>query len=362
MNTDDFLFDLPEELIASRPAEKRDESRLLVARRDSGYPFEHRRFRDIREYLRPGDLLVMNDSRVLPARLFARRATGGQVEILLLSPEESSRPEPRWRALVRPGKKVRDGETLVIEPGVLEARPIARHNGGERTIEFLCSEDFRLLLERFGHMPLPPYIMKRRAAEGRGRGADLYIEEDRERYQTVYAREEGSVAAPTAGLHFTEELLSELRAGGLETAWVTLHVGAGTFQVMDEGGRVEDHAMHYEEYEISEETSEAIARARAEKRRIVAVGTTSVRTLEAAFDAERGTVAAGRNQTNLMIAPGYTFRVVDAILTNFHLPRSTLILLVSAYLGRERLLQAYEEAIKVRYRFFSYGDAMLLLP
>jgi S-adenosylmethionine:tRNA ribosyltransferase-isomerase len=359
MNVEDFVFHLPEELIASHPAERRDGSRLLVVRRDPAAVLEHRSFSDLPEYLQPGDLLVMNNSRVIPARLAARRATGGKVEILLLSPVgEAWQREATWRALVRPAKKIDKHEVLTVLDGLLTAEVIAEHDAGERTVRFHAAADFRELLDQAGQMPLPPYILKRRTAEH----APLYDPADRERYQTIYAKPEGSVAAPTAGLHFTPELLARLRAGGVETAFVTLHVGAGTFQGMAEGTRVEDHQMHFEEYEVPAETAAAVNRARAEGRRVVAVGTTSVRTLESAADPESGRVREGPGRTNLMITPGRHLRVVDALVTNFHLPRSTLLLLVSAFAGRERIMQAYGEAVRQKYRFFSYGDAMLLLP
>lgn len=353
MNVEDFVFELPEELIAAHPSARRDESRLLVLPRTGA--FEHRRFRDIAEYLRPGDLLVVNDSRVLPARLHARRATGGRVEILLLHPEAAS--DRHWRAFVRPAKKIHTGDVLTIAEG-FTAEVTGEHEAGERALAFTCDGPFREALERYGQLPLPPYIVKRREALHE----PAYEEADRERYQTVYARQDGSVAAPTAGLHFTEDLLAQLQTAGVGLARVTLHVGAGTFQTMEEGGRVEEHRMHFEEYEVSEETAALVTAARREGRRVIAVGTTSVRTLESAWNDAESSLVAGASRTNLMIAPGYRYRAVDAIITNFHLPRSTLLLLVGAFIGRERMLEAYQEAIAQRYHFFSYGDAMLLLP
>lgn len=361
MNIDDFTFDLPDELIASHPAEKRDASRLMVVPRDPARPIEHRQFPDIREYLRPGDVLVMNNSRVIPARLFGRRRGGGLSEVLLLHPEPANGPRA-WRALVRPGKKTRAGLRLEVDGDRFSILIDAEHEAGERTVILEGDGSPRELIERYGHMPLPPYILKRRAEErADALPPELHRPEDRERYQTVYAETEGSVAAPTAGLHFTPELLEELRAMGVETRFVTLHVGAGTFQVVEPGADVSTHKMHFEEYEISPETAEAVNRAKSEARRIVAVGTTSVRTLEAAAAAGGGSVISGSASTDLMIAPGYQFHVVNALITNFHLPRSTLLLLVSAHTGRDRILQAYREAVEQRYRFFSYGDGMFLL-
>lgn len=357
MLADDFVFDLPEELIAARPVERRDASRLMVLGAGAETSIEHRHFSDLPEYLRAGDVLVLNNSRVIPARLFAHRATGGSVELLLLHPEGAAET---WRGLVRPARKIHAGERLAVAEG-LEAEIIAEHEVGERTIRFHCAGDFRAALDRVGQMPLPPYILKRRAEEaGDGPHRDeLHEAADRERYQTVYAQPEGSVAAPTAGLHFTEELLGRMRGMGVELVFVTLHVGAGTFQLMQEGGHVEDHRMHFEDYEVPVETAERVNAARREGRRIVAVGTTSARTLEAAFDKAAG-LRAGSGRTNLMITPGHDWRVVDVLVTNFHLPRSTLLLLVSAFSGRERILHGYAEAVRQKYRFFSYGDAMLL--
>ena len=351
MNVSDFDYGLPEELIAAHPSARRDESRLLVVPRGSAGAAEHRRFKDLREYLRPGDLLVLNDSRVIPARLFGRREPGGgQCEVLLLEPADSLEA-PRWQAMVRPGKKLRPGTRIAFGEGF--AAVIEEDlGGGERLLSFECAGGFREALDRLGHMPLPPYILARR-------GARESLPEDRERYQTVYADREGSVAAPTAGLHFTDELLAELDRIGVERARVTLHVGAGTFQPIAVE-RVEDHPMHAEEYELSPGTAETINRAKAEGRRVIAIGTTSVRTLESA--AASGVLVPGRQKTRLMILPGYDFQIVDGMITNFHLPRSTLLCLVAAMIGRERLLALYEEAIRERYRFYSYGDAMLILP
>ncbi|MCC6546092.1 tRNA preQ1(34) S-adenosylmethionine ribosyltransferase-isomerase QueA [Candidatus Sumerlaeota bacterium] len=354
MLVDDFFYELPEELIAAWPAERRDESRLLVMEGDQ--PLRHREFRDLPEFLRAGDLLVMNDTRVIPARLHAARKSGGRVEVLLLKEEADSAPgNPRWRALMKPAKKVAVGESLQLGGGD-SVRVVAVHESGERTVEF-TTKDFRALLAAHGAMPIPPYIVKRRASESNESGAD-----DRQRYQTIYARSDGSVAAPTAGLHFTEGLLARLRGTGIGIAFVTLHVGAGTFQTMEPGTDVSAHVMHEEVYDVPSETADAVARTRAAGGRVVGIGTTSVRTLESAWDAGRGAVRVGPGETRLMIVPGAKLNVVNGLVTNFHLPRSTLLLLVSAVAGRERILAAYGEAIRLRYRFYSYGDAMLILP
>ncbi|MCB2153381.1 tRNA preQ1(34) S-adenosylmethionine ribosyltransferase-isomerase QueA [bacterium] len=346
MNVSDFDYTLPEELVAAHPSERRDESRLLVVPPGAGS--EHRQFRDLTEYLRPGDLLVMNDSRVIPARLFGHREPGGgKCEVLLLEPAG----DLKWQAMVRPGKKLRVGSRIVFGEG-LAAEVEEDLGGGERLLRFECGGEFREALDRLGHMPLPPYILARR-------GARESLPQDRERYQTVYADREGSVAAPTAGLHFTDEMLAAMNDMGVETARVTLHVGAGTFQPIAVD-RIEDHPMHAEEYEISPEVAETINRAKSEGRRVIAVGTTSVRTIESA--GATGEVVPGCEKTRLMILPGYKFHIVDGMITNFHLPRSTLLCLVAAMIGRKRLLDLYEEAIRERYRFYSYGDAMLILP
>ena len=359
MNVEDFCYDLPNDLIAAHPAPRREDSRLMVVHGEDDSPPLHLTFARITELLHPGDLLVMNDSRVLPARLPGKRQSGGAVEILLLHPESTAEGEaPLWQALVRPGRKLQEGEVVLLgNDGSLHAEIGARLGEGVRLVRFRCDpREFRPLLERHGQVPLPPYILKRRAEAGEEL---TYTEEDHDRYQTVYARQEGSVAAPTAGLHFSRELLAQIEAMGVETARVTLHVGAGTFQTMEPGGKVENHRMHFEEYEVPVETAARVNQARREGRRVIAVGTTSVRTLESAVDGS-GILLAGSGSTNLMITPGHRFAVIDALVTNFHLPRSTLLLLVSALVGRDRLLAAYEEAIAHRYRFFSYGDAMFL--
>lgn len=357
MNVDDFHYDLPEDLIATDPAPSREQSRLMVLPPEAGSTPLHRHFNQLPEFLQPGDLLVVNDSRVIPARLIGRRTTGGGVEVLLLSREKNS--PTMWSALVRPGKKIREGEVVSLGlDGSMQAEVGERLGEGARRVRFLCDPDaFHALLQTHGQLPLPPYIVKKRVSLG-GTEAS-YKPEDRERYQTVYAREEGSVAAPTAGLHFTPELLKRLEEMGVHTARVTLHVGAGTFQTMEPGGEVASHRMHFEEYEVPTETVAAIKRTRQQGHRVIAVGTTSVRTLEATAQTN-GDVTPGKGTTDLLIAPGYKFRLIDGLITNFHLPRSTLLLLVSAMVGRERLLAAYHEAIREQYRFFSYGDAMFL--
>jgi S-adenosylmethionine:tRNA ribosyltransferase-isomerase len=354
MLVSDFDFELPEELIAQEPAADRAGSRMLALDRASGTwprpgadPWQDRQFRELPSLLRPGDLLVLNDSRVIPARLFAHRAglhtqaqheATGRVQVLLA--EQLS--EWEWKALVRPGRKVLTGE--VLDFGDLRAEVIAHGEFGERTLRFAPVADFFGVVERLGHMPLPPYIHREDRAG------------DRERYQTVYARERGSVAAPTAGLHFTPEVLEAIRARGVEIARVTLHVGLGTFQPV-RVERVEDVRLHAERYTISAETAEALNTARREGRRIVAAGTTTVRTLEhcALLDAE---FAPHSGSTSIFISPGFEFQAVGALLTNFHLPQSTLLMLVSAFTGRERVLAAYRHAVEAGYRFFSYGDCM----
>jgi S-adenosylmethionine:tRNA ribosyltransferase-isomerase len=345
LRTDDFDYQLPLELIAQEPPPSREDARLLALDRASG-ALDHRGIAELPELLRPGDLLVVNDTRVIPARLFARRATGGRVEVFLLSPAAAA---GTWTALARAGGSLRPGEDLEVE-GASDAVRLVERTGPGTWLVRARDGDLAALMERVGRMPLPPYI--RRAAD------DARDALDRERYQTVFARAPGAVAAPTAGLHLTRELFERLAARGVGRATVTLHVGLGTFKPI-ETDTVEAHAMHEERYEVPAETAAAIARTRAAGGRIVAVGTTSVRTLESAAGPD-GVPAAGPGATSLFIAPGYRFRVVDALLTNFHLPRSTLLVLVSAFAGRERVLAAYREAAARRYRFYSYGDAMLI--
>jgi S-adenosylmethionine:tRNA ribosyltransferase-isomerase len=350
----DFDFDLPEELIAQQPPAERGQSRMLCLDRASG-ALTDSQFAELPSLLRAGDLLVMNDSRVIPARLYAKRTIvrdrqqpGGLVEVLLTEPVGAN----EWRALVRPGKKVGVGERLVFASAsgetLLEAEVTARGEFGERTLRFASVDDFFAVLEQIGHMPLPPYIRRPDANE------------DKERYQTVFARERGSVAAPTAGLHFSPEILVALAEKGIETARVTLHVGLGTFAPL-RVEQVSEIRLHRERYSISEAAAEAVNRAKREGRRVIAVGTTTVRTLEsAAAAAGSGEIAAHSGTTDIFIAPGYEFRAVDGLLTNFHLPQSSLLMLVSAFAGREAVLAAYRHAVEKKYRFFSYGDCMFL--
>jgi S-adenosylmethionine:tRNA ribosyltransferase-isomerase len=350
----DFDFELPEELIAQEPPAERGTSRMLVMERDSGV-LRDASFADFASLLRAGDLLVLNDSRVIPARLYARRTLmrdhekpTGRIEVMLTEPAE----EGCWRALVRPGRKVAIGERLVFPAAngetVLEAEVLERGQFGERLLRFEPVEDFFAVLERIGHMPLPPYIHRDDA------------DADRERYQTVYSHERGSVAAPTAGLHFTPQVLEALEAKGVEIARVTLHVGLGTFAPL-RVEKVEDVRLHRERYTLSAATADAVNRAASEGRRIVAVGTTVVRTLEhCAREAGGGELKAHSGVTEIFISPGFEFRLVGGLLTNFHLPQSSLLMLVSAFAGRERVLDAYRHAVENKYRFFSYGDCMFL--
>ena len=364
MRIDEFDYDLPEHLIAQKPADRRDGSRLLVVNRKTGQ-VEHRHFYDILEYLRAGDCLVLNDSRVIPARLFGRKLNedgpGARVEFLLIKRVADEEGE-LWETMVRPGRRLHPGDRVcfcgpgsdIPEGMELSAEIVDHGEDGTRIVRFNYEGIFMERLEEIGSMPLPPYI--ERPSE----------DEDRERYQTVYSREDGSVAAPTAGLHFTEELLAKAREMAVETAYVTLHVGIGTFRPV-KCENVEDHHMHFEEYTISEEAAETINRAKREGRRVISVGTTSTRTVEsAAFtederDGKNWNVKAGSSSTGIFIYPGYEFRIVDCLITNFHLPKSTLLMLISALYDREKILEVYEEAIRKEYRFFSYGDAMLIL-
>ena len=356
----EFDFHLPEELIAQEPLPQRSASRMLHLRRSSGL-YDDCKFAEFPKLLRPDDLLIVNNSRVFPARLFGRRSglraqpvsprnpasqnfLQGQIEVLLTR----QLSDWEWQALVRPGRKIAVGEHLYFGAGEdpeLEAEVIGRGEYGERTLRFRSSGDFFPLVERLGHVPLPPYIVRQDKLE------------DRERYQTVYARKQGSVAAPTAGLHFTPEVLAEIRQQGIEIAEITLHVGLGTFQPVH-AEKVEEHKMHSEPFTISSETAVQINRALEEKRRIVAVGTTTVRTLEYAALQGGGSISTGSGDADIFIYPGFQFRVIGALLTNFHLPKSTLLMLVSAFAGRENILRAYEHAVQERYRFFSYGDCM----
>ena len=339
MKKSDFYFDLPEELIAQTPIEKRDASRLLHLNKTTG-ALEHRHFYDLPSYLQEGDCLVLNDSRVLPARLIGQRPTGGSIELVLLR----DLGDNRWECLSRPGRKTRPGQEILFGDGELKAVVEEVTAGGNRIVRFLYEGIFLEVLDRLGRMPLPPYIRE-----------EL---NDPERYQTVYSREPGSAAAPTAGLHFTPELLDQIRAKGVNVAFVTLHVGLGTFRPVKEE-EIEDHEMHSEFCIIPPETAEAINRAKAAGKRVIAVGTTSCRTLES-FAKEDGTMESASGWTDIFIYPGYRFKCIDALVTNFHLPESTLIMLVSALAGRENVLRAYRTAVQERYRFFSFGDAMLL--
>jgi S-adenosylmethionine:tRNA ribosyltransferase-isomerase len=347
LHTDDFDYPLPEDLIAQAPPARREDARLLVLDRATGAT-SHRGIADLPDLLRPGDLLVVNDTRVIPARLLAHRASGGKVEVFLLEP--SGEAPGAWTALARTGGSLREDEELAVDDDAGRVRLLRRAGPGTWLVGG-AGEDLRSIMDRVGRMPLPPYI--RRAKD------DPRAAQDRERYQTVFARVPGAVAAPTAGLHLTDELFARLQARGIGRASVTLHVGLGTFKPI-ETDDVESHVMHEERYHVPVETTDAVRRTRAAGGRVVAVGTTSVRTLESAVD-DDGLPAAGPGSTSLFIAPGYRFRVVDVLLTNFHLPRSTLLVLVSAFAGRERALDAYREAVARRYRFFSYGDAMLMV-
>ncbi len=376
MKIDAFDYHLPEHLIAQKPADRRDGSRLLVVHRETGET-EHKHFYDILDYLNPGDCLVLNDSRVLPARLYGRKMPKGQasgtepagarVEFLLIrQAREDDAPERGsevWETMVRPGRRLKPGDTVCFSgPGseladqpLLRAEILDFGEDGTRIVRFDYEGIFMERLEQVGTMPLPPYIQRP--------GED----EDRERYQTVYNRIEGSVAAPTAGLHFTKELLAKAEEKGVELAFVTLHVGIGTFRPV-KSETVEEHHMHFEEYTISEEAAEIINRAKREGRRVISVGTTSTRTVESAavFCQQDGAgagcwqVKPGSASTGIFIYPGYEFRIVDALITNFHLPKSTLLMLISALYDREKILEVYQEAIREEYRFFSYGDAMFI--
>ena len=353
LKTSDYYFDLPQELIAQDPLEDRTSSRLLVMDKNTGKT-EHRVFSDIREYLRPGDTLVLNNTKVIPARLLGTKEdTGANVEILLLRRLGTD----RWETLVRPGKKLKPGARVTFGDGSLRAVILDILDEGNRLVEFEYEGIFEEVLDRLGEMPLPPYITHKLKDKNRYQTV-YYIThklKDKNRYQTVYAKYEGSAAAPTAGLHFTNELLDEIRAMGVRTAFVTLHVGLGTFRPVKVDD-VKNHHMHTEWYQVSEEAAELINRTHEEGRRVICVGTTSCRTVESASD-ENGIVHAGSDDTSIFIYPGYRFKVMDALITNFHLPESTLVMLVSAFAGREKVLSAYEEAIREKYRFFSFGDA-----
>ena len=340
MNVKDYDYDLPEELIAQDPLEDRSSSRLMVLDRQTG-DVEHRHFTDILEYLHPGDCLVINNTKVIPARLFGvKEDTQAKIEVLLLKRKEND----IWETLVKPGKKAKPGTKLVFGDGLLTAEVVDVVEEGNRLIQFHYDGIFEEILDQLGQMPLPPYI--------------THQLKDKNRYQTVYAKYDGSAAAPTAGLHFTKELLQKVKDMGVDIAEVTLHVGLGTFRPV-KAENVLDHHMHSEFYMVSQEAADKINRAKESGHRVIAVGTTSTRTLEAAAD-ENGRLHETSGWTEIFIYPGYQFKVIDALITNFHLPQSTLVMLVSALAGREHVLHAYETAVKERYRFFSFGDAMLI--
>lgn len=339
MKRSDFYYDLPEELIAQTPIEPRDSSRMMKIDRQSG-EIIHDRFYNICNYLKKGDLLVLNDSKVFPARIYGvKKSTGVQVEFLLLKHIELD----KWEVMVRPGRRLKIGTTVEFSEE-LSAEILDVVEGGNRIVKFNCKGVFFDILDRIGQMPLPPYIKEKL--------------KDKDRYNTVYCREEGSAAAPTAGLHFTERVFENLREKGVDTAYVTLHVGLGTFRPVKEEN-ILDHKMHVEHYSIPQETVDKINECKRNGGRVISVGTTSCRTLESAV--QTGELKAGSADTGIFIYPGYRFKVIDGLITNFHLPESTLIMLVSAFLGRERTLSAYEEAIKERYRFFSFGDSMIIV-
>ena len=336
----DFYFDLPEELIAQDPLADRSGSRMLMLDKTDGR-IEHHIFKEIVDYLRPGDCLVLNNTKVLPARLSGRREnTGGAIEVLLLK----RKGDDVWETLVKPGRKAKPGTRILFGDGCLQAEVLDVVEDGNRLIRFSYEGIFEEVLDRLGEMPLPPYITHKL--------------QDKNRYQTVYARYEGSAAAPTAGLHFTKELLQKIADKGVDIAYVTLHVGLGTFRPV-KADNILEHHMHAEYYQVTEEAAEKINRAKASGGRVICVGTTSCRTVESAAG-DDGTLKAGCGNTEIFIYPGYRFKVLDCLITNFHLPESTLVMLVSALAGREHVLHAYEEAIRLKYRFFSFGDAMLI--
>ncbi len=340
MRTEDFYYNLPEELIAQHPIADREASRMLILDKNTG-EIEHRHFRDIVNYLNKGDCLVLNDTRVIPARLFGRReGKEEKIEFLLLRRLEGD----QWETLVKPGKKVKPSNKIVFGDGLLVADVLDIEEDGTRIVEFSYDGIFEEILDTLGQMPLPPYIKEKL--------------KDKERYQTVYSKHEGSAAAPTAGLHFTERLLNEIREKGIDIAFLTLHVGLGTFRPV-KVENIEEHRMHAEYYNISEETAEKINITKENGGNIIAVGTTTVRTLETVAK-EDGIVVPKKGWTDIFIYPGYDFKVVDKLITNFHLPESTLLMLVSALAGRDNILRAYNEAIKKRYRFYSFGDAMFI--
>lgn len=340
MKTSDFYFDLPEEMIAQDPLQDRTQSKLMVLDKNSGQ-ISHKHFHHIIDYLKPGDCLVLNDTRVIPARLFgAREGTGGKLEILLLTRLDAD----RWEVLAKPGRKARPGDSIIFGNGELSCTVEEIIDDGKRIVKFAYEGIFEEVLDRLGEMPLPPYITHKL--------------EDKERYQTVYSKHDGSAAAPTAGLHFTQDLLKRIKDKGVEVAYVTLHVGLGTFRPV-KIDNLEEHDMHSEFYMISQDQADLINQAKARGGRIIPVGTTSTRTLESCTD-DQGILQAGSSWTNIFIYPGYKFKMVDCLITNFHLPESTLIMLVSALAGKDSVLNAYAVAVQEKYRFFSFGDAMFI--
>lgn len=340
--TSDYFYELPEELIAQTPVEPRDHSSMLVLDRETGKT-QHKHFYDVLDYLKPGDCLILNDSRVLPARIFGtKKDTGAHVEFLLLKCVGNN----KWETLVKPGRKAKVGAEFVFSPGVLEGKITDVLEDGNRIIDFSCEGNFYTILEELGKMPLPPYIT-----------AEL---KDQERYQTVYSHELGSAAAPTAGLHFTKELLKKIEEKDVKIGYVTLHVGLGTFRPV-KAENITEHKMHSEHYHLPKETADLINETKKNGGRVIAVGTTSCRTLESVATFNDGKILESDGWTSIFIYPGYEFKVLDGLITNFHLPESTLIMLVSAFAGYEHVMAAYKEAVEKRYRFFSFGDAMLII-
>ena len=341
MKLSEFNYELPEELIAQTPIKKRDESRLMILNRKE-QTIEHKKFKDIIEYLQPGDVLVRNNTKVIPARIYGKKETGANVEFLLLNNIEND----IWEAIVRPGNKLHVGTKVIFGDGILEANILEIMPGGTRKVEFKYQGIFNEILDKIGLMPLPPYIHE--------------TLKEKDRYQTVYAKYEGSAAAPTAGLHFTPELLQKIEEKGIEIANVTLHVGIGTFRPVKEQ-TIEEHKMHSEHFYIKQEDVDKINKAKKEGRRVIAVGTTSCRVLESIADENTGMVKPIEDDTEIFIYPGYKFKCIDGLITNFHLPESTLLMLVSALAGKEYIMKAYKEAVKEKYRFFSFGDAMFII-
>ena len=340
MRVSDFNYELPEELIAQHPYDKRDEARLMVLHRDTKQ-IEHKVFKDIIDYLNPGDCLVLNDTKVIPARLYGKKDTGANVEFLLLKRIEKD----DWEAMVRPGNKLKAGAKVSFGDGILKAEVLETLEGGNRRVRFFYEGIFNEILDKVGLMPLPPYIKEN-------------IKEENEKYQTVYAKYEGSAAAPTAGLHFTEELLEKIKEKGVEIAKVTLHVGIGTFRPV-KVENVEEHKMHSEHFYVKQSEADKINKAKENGHRVIAVGTTSCRVLESVSD-ENGKMKEIETDTSIFIYPGYKFKCVDALITNFHLPESTLIMLVSSLAGKDFIMEAYKTAVEKRYKFFSFGDAMFI--